>query len=103
MEAKNPFIEQENYFAGYDKSIDELKNTPHIIEFDKLCYELFLMNDQGKRFMEIVTERYLLRVSGSPGSPSYTQECMWSDGVRYAFLLLRNSITQHQQRISAGK
>ncbi len=102
MQDRNPLLEPEDYFAGYKDSIDKLKNDPKVIEFDKLCYELFSVNDLGKKFIELVTERYLLTVAGTPGSPTYPQECMWSEGVRYAFLLLRNSVKQHEQRIHAG-
>jgi hypothetical protein len=103
MQERNPLIEPENFFQGYQQSIENMKNNPQVVEFDKLCFELFEMNPQGKRFIELITERYLLTVAGAPGSPTYPQECMWSEGVRYAFLLLRNSVKQHQQRIQAGK
>jgi hypothetical protein len=43
---KNPFLEQENFFDGYQKSIGELKNNPCLIEFEKLCYELRLINKE---------------------------------------------------------
>ena len=99
---KNPILEQENYSAGYNESIENLKNSPPIVEFDKLCYELFEMQEMGRKFLEYVTDRYLLSVGGMPGSPTYPQEIMWAEGVRYAFLLLRNSVTQHKQRIQAG-
>ena len=103
QESENPFIKPENYFHGYQENIEKLKNDPSVIEFDKLCYELFEMQDMGKKFMEHVTNRYLLATAGSPDSPTFAQQCMWSEGVRYAFLLLRTHITSHKQRIVAGK
>ena len=33
---KNPLIEPENYFAGYQESIEKMKNNPQLIEWDKL-------------------------------------------------------------------
>lgn len=100
---RNPLLEPEDYGAQYRQSAEALKNHPQIVEIDRLCYEIFEMNTHGKRLMEILTERYLLTVAGTPGSPTYPQECMWSEGVRYAYLLLRNSAKQHKQRIEAGK
>jgi hypothetical protein len=102
MENRNPILEQENYAEGYNKSIEELKHNPEIVEFDKLCYELFEAQEMGRKFIEHVTNRFLLAVGGQPGSPTFSQEVMWSEGVRYAFLLLRNSVIQHKQRIQAG-
>jgi hypothetical protein len=98
---KNPLIQPENYFEGYAKSAEALKNNPEIIEFDKLCYELFEHQEAGRKFIEIITNRYLLAPLGSPGSPTFSQDVMWGEGLRYAFLLLRNSVRAHQQRINA--
>ena len=99
---RNPLIEQENYWEGYQKNIDNLKNNPELLEFDKLCYELFEHQEAGRKFIELVTKRYLLAPSGTPGSPTFPNECMWGEGVRYAFLLLRNAVQSHKQRIQAG-
>ena len=67
-----------------------------------MCYELFEHQEIGRKFIEHVTNRYLLAPGGIPDSPTYPQQVMWAEGVRYAFLLLRNSIKSHQQRIAAG-
>jgi len=98
----NPILEQENHFAGYQESIEALKNQPELVEFDKLCYELFEMNEMGKKFMEHVTDRFLLSTAGQPDHPSFANQAVWFEGVRYGFLLLRNSVKSHQQRIAAG-
>ena len=101
---KNPLIEPENYFKGYEESAEALKNDPQVIkglEFDKLCYELFERQEAGKKFIEYVTDRYLLAPSSLPGSPTFDNEVKWGEGLRYAFLLLRNAIKSHKQRIQA--
>lgn len=102
MEQNNPFLEQENFFAGYQKSIDELKNNPLIIELDKLCYELFECNEQGKRFMELVIERYLIPAMAKPGTPTYQLDVMWSEGFKEFGRMLLGAVKSHQQRIQAG-
>lgn len=98
---KNPLLEQENYFEGYQKSVEALKNDPKLLEFDKLCYELFENQEAGRRFIELVKDRYLLAPSTLPGSPTASNEAMWGEGVRYAFLLLINAVKSHKQRINA--
>lgn len=102
MDDKNPFLQQENFYAGYQKSIDELKNNPHIIEFDKLCFELFESNVQGKRFLELVKERYLIPALAKPGTPTYQLDVMWSEGFKEFGRMLLSCVISHQQRILAG-
>ncbi len=99
----NPFLQQENHFAGYQKSIDELKNNPQVIEFDKLCYELFESNAQGKRFLELIKERYLIPALAKPGTTTYQLDVMWSEGFKEFGRMLLSCVISHQQRIIAGK
>ncbi len=97
----NPLLKQEDYAAQYNESIQKLKNQPEIIEFDKICYELFFANEMGKKFMEIIMERYLLRPSGDKNSPNYGQIVIWGEGFKEAFLVIRASARSHEQRIKS--
>ena len=99
----NPLIQPENYFQGYTDSVEKLKHNPELIEYDKLCYELFEHQEVGRKFMEHVINRYLLAPGGTPGSPTFANEVMWAEGLRYFILLLRNSVKAHKQRIEAHK
>lgn len=99
----NPFLEQENYFKGYEKSIEELKNNPQVIEFDKLCFELFDRNPQGKKFLEIVTERYLIPAIAKSGTPTYQLDVLWAEGFKEFARMLLCAVKSHQQRIVLGK
>ena len=103
MEQQNPFLQQENFFAGYQKSIDELKNNPQVIEFDKLCFELFEGSELGKRFLELVKERYLVPALAKPGTPTYQLDVMWSEGFKEFGRMLLSCVISHQQRIISGK
>ena len=99
---KNPLIEPENYFAGYQESIEKMKNNPQLIEWDKLCFELFEVNPQGKKFLEIVTERYLIPAIAKPGTATYQLDVMWSEGFKDFGRMLLSAIRTHQHRIAAG-
>lgn len=102
MELKdNPFLKPENYAAGYEESIQKLKNQPELLAFDKLCYELFAMNELGKKFMEIVENRYLIPSLVDRSSPSYKQLLMWADGFKDFPRLIKQCILSHDQRIAA--
>lgn len=103
MMERNSLLEPENYMKDYEKSIEELKNNPGIIEFDKLCFELFSHNEMGKKFLELSTERYLIPALAKPGTATYQLDVMWAEGFKDFIRMLISSVKSHQQRISAGK
>lgn len=102
MSDKNPILEQEDYFAPYKEKISNLKNNPEVIEFDKVCYELFHMNPTGKRFIELIKEKYLMNALVQKGSPTYQIDVLWQEGFKDAFRMIVISIMSHEQRIHAG-
>lgn len=102
MEEKNYILEPENYAEGYQKSIEELKNQPHIIEFDKLCFELFDRNEQGKKFLELCTERYLIHPMSDKNKPSFPMDLIYDEGFKNFIRMLISHVRSHQQRIMAG-
>jgi hypothetical protein len=97
---KNKYIEPENYFEGYNDSIKDLKNNPKVIEFDKLCYELFEHQEAGRRFVEMVTERYLIPTIVQKG-PTYQIDILWQEGFKDAFRMIISSVKSHAQRIKS--
>lgn len=103
MIENNPFLQVENYMEGYAKSIEELKNSPSIIEFDKLCFELFERHESGRRFIELIIERYLIPALAKPGTATYQLDIMWAEGFKDFCRMIISSVKSHQQRIHAGK
>ena len=98
---KNKYIEPENYWAGYQESIKEFRNNPELVAFDKLCYELFEMNELGRKFIEIVKERYLIPSLASLQSVNYQHCVIWADGFKEAYRTIINASRSHGQRILA--
>jgi len=99
----NPILEPENYFKEYQESIDKHKKDPRVIEFDKLCYEVFEKHEPGKRLLELATERYLIPAMAARGTPTYQIDVLWAEGFKDAFRIFINALHSHQQRILAGK
>lgn len=99
----NPHLQQEDFFEGYKKNIDNLRNTPELVEWDKLCYELFCVSEQGKRFVELVKERYLLPALAKPGTATYQLDVMWGEGFKDFGRMILGAVIAHQQRIKAGE
>ncbi len=102
MYENNPLLTPENYFQGYDEKIDELKNNPQILAFDKLCYEVFEHSEAGRKFMELVKERYLIPSMVSKGNPTYQLDVLWQEGFKDFVRMILSCITSHKQRIKAG-
>ena len=98
---ENPFLQQENYFDGYQKSIDELKNHPNQIEFDRVCYETF-NTEIGKKFLEIVRERFLIPAIVNREAKNYKDMVIWADGFKDFPRMILQYIQFHEQRIQAG-
>lgn len=102
MELKdNPILQPEDFMAGYRESIENLKNDPALISFDKLCYEVFA-SGVGKKFMEVATDRYLIPPLADRNSDNFSTNAVWAEGFKDVFRMIRSCIISHEQRIKAG-
>ena len=101
-EETNPYLQQEDYFEGYKKKIDELKTRPEVVELDKLCYMVFATED-GKKLLNEFVERYLIPGFVNPGAAHPGEAALYYEGFKEAFRLIRGSIKAHQQRIEAER
>lgn len=97
----NPFLKPTDYYEGYKENIDKLKDNPLVCEFDKICYELFGILEQGKEFLKVVEKRFLIPALAQRGSPSYAIDCIWADGFKDAFRHIIQCVESHNQRIKA--
>ena len=97
----NPLLKPEDYLAQYRDSVDKLKNNPELISFDKLCYEIFAMTELGKKFMEIVEERFLIPSMVNRENPNYPNMVIWADGFKDFPRMIKQHIRSHDQRIKA--
>lgn len=101
-EQPNPMLEPENYFKKYQENIDNLKNQPEVVEFDKLCFETFEASEIGKRFLEFAKERFFIYSQISRGDANYQTNLIWQEGFRDAYRMIMHHVKSHQQRIAAG-
>ena len=100
MEEKNPYIEPEDYYAGYKENIDKLKDNPEMVEFDKLCHLVFQTPD-GKHLMQEIEKRFLIPALCVPTANNYANMVIYCEGYKDAFRHLRANILSHDQRIKA--
>ena len=102
MELKdNPLLQPEDFMSGYRESVEKLKNNPNLVSFDKLCYEIFAMNEMGKKLMEIIEQRYLVPSMVNRESANYQLMVIWADGFKDAWRMVKQAIMSHDQRIKA--
>ncbi len=99
---ENPYLKPENYYAGYQESIENLKNKPEALEMDKLCYFVF-STEEGKRLMAEIVERFLLPGFIHPSGQNIQHAAIYYEGFKEGFRMLRNCVKSHEQRIAAEK
>lgn len=95
----NPLIEPTNYFEGYNKNIDELKNRPEIVELDKLCYDALEANETGKKLLETLEKRFLYPGLARPGQDNYSDLVKFYEGFKECIRTLKACVEGHKQRI----
>jgi hypothetical protein len=103
IEENNPLLQPEDYTAQYRKNIEQMRNNPDVVEWDRLCHELFEMNPQGKRWLELVTQKYLIPALARPGTPTYQLDIMFWDGFKEFGRMLLLTIQAHKDKIASGK
>ena len=98
---KNEF-EPENYFDGYNDSIEDLKNKPEILEIDMLFYQVF-NTSFGKKLQEEIDKRILIPAMGNRNSGSFSQDLLYCEGYKEAFRFIKSCVESHRQRIATEK
>lgn len=96
----NPFLQQENYNEGYNASIENFKNRPDIVAFDRLTFEVF-ETEQGKKWMEMVMEKYVIPPMADRNGKDFPTQAVWGEGFKDFPRMIRLMILSHQQRIKA--
>lgn len=92
---------QEEYWAGYQASIEKAKNDPRIIEFDKLCFEVFGKTEAGKKLLEELRDRYIMASTPGRDMNTYDKSCIYFEGFRDCIRLLMQSTRSYQERREA--
>jgi len=101
-EEKNPLIEPENYYEGYNASMQKFSDSqPKHIAFDELCFNLFGLSDDGKKFLEILKERFIFpSVPCKLAGGDFPSAAIYYEGYREAFRQLIGQVEGYKQRIA---
>ena len=101
QEKPNPYLEPENYFAGYNDCVQKLKENPALLEFSKLCYEVLHHNEQGRALLNFLVKNYVTPSLVNINAPQYKEQCIWSEGYKDAFRLLMKAVDTHVEYIKS--
>lgn len=96
----NPYLQQENYAAGYQKSVDNNNQNREILKLDRLCWEIF-SGDAGKECLDALYERYVIPAFYNPREQNAEILSVYFDGMKQAYRQIKQHVDAHQQFIEA--
>lgn len=92
---------QEDFWQGYQTSIDKSKEDPRLIEFDRLCFEVFEKTEAGKKLLEYLIETIVMPGTPSRDTQAFPMTCVYYEGQRDCIRLLRQSTRSYRERKEA--
>jgi len=92
---------QEDYWAGYEESINKLKDDPNVVEFDKLCFEVFGMSAAGKKLIEHFKEKIIFPSIPGQADSNFDKRCIYYEGYKEAFRQLIYATQNYRTRKEA--
>lgn len=100
----NPASNYFDPFAAYRESLKGLEvKQDGLTEEQRLCYELFIMNEDGKKLWEILKERHIVGKTVDPTHPQGANMSLYFEGYRAALRGLMDMAVHHRERIAHAK
>jgi hypothetical protein len=90
---ENPFLQVPNAYADVEMLQDMASREG--AEFNRLCWEVFHVNQSGARLYELLSERYLQRATFNPADPQATNLALYWEGFKEAIRGLHAFGLQH--------
>ncbi len=98
----NPHISIPDPYADYQASLAKLAELdPKVNEFGRLCYEIFFIEENGKKLWEILEERFLMSTLVNPTAPQSEIVSIYWNGFTDCIKQFKQLGNQHRQRINA--
>jgi hypothetical protein len=90
----NPYIEPQNYYENYEST----QSGQQDIALDELCWHVFNINEDGKKLLEIMKNRFLIMPTPGPVNENYPHMCVFYEGFREAFRQIIASVDGYQRK-----
>lgn len=98
----NPHITIDNPFEDYQKSLEQMNVMfPDLQEIARICYEFFLMSNDGKKLWELLEAKYIMGNNVNPLLPNSEITAMYWTGFTDALKFLKQQALAHRQRVNA--
>ena len=99
--ADNPYLSLANIYDTHKVQHPE-KHGPDQ-EIARLCYELFHVDERGKKLWEVWSARYLMKAVFNPQAPNARDLALWWEGFREAIRGMHNLGEQHIEYMNGVK
>lgn len=96
--SENEYIKQEDYWKGYNESIDKAKDNPDLFRFSELCFLVF-ETDLGKELLKQIDEKILMADLVPINANNYENTSTYYAGFKHAFRTIKNNIKSHKEFI----
>jgi len=99
----NPILERmsEDPFAPQKQQLDAVKQET--IQFQRLCYEIFHMSDNGKKLYEMILKKYIIPAKFAPSHPEAANLALYWEGFKEAMRGLYDQGNVHAGRVNNGE
>lgn len=97
----NPYLQpQPDPFEDFNRR--KKKREEHEIEFQRLCFEIFVQSDNGKALGDRLMKEIIIPSHYDPAIANAQTLSIWWDGYKAAMRKLIESGLIHQHRINQG-
>src|SRR4051812_17342544 len=98
----NPYSTLENPFDARQKNLDAMTAMyPELQEIGRICYELFMLNKDGKKLWELLADKYLFNSLVDIQAPGPEMRSLYWSGFTDCLKFFKAQAKQHKQRIDA--
>ncbi len=99
---ENPYLQQEDYLAGYQENIERFREYGKAQSQKQIdAADIAMQQAQGKKFIDLIKERYLLPSLAHYTETNYKNVILWGEGFKDFPRMILNCIRSHEQRIKA--
>ena len=89
-------------FKDYQESIEQYQKAhPELLEFSRIAYKLFLVDEDGKKLIKLLEERYLQQSLVDPTAINAPHLALYWTGFTDCIKSLKRQALEHKQRIEA--
>jgi hypothetical protein len=73
------------------------------IQFQRLCYEIFHMSDNGKKLYDMILKKYIIPAKFAPSHPNADHLALYWEGFKEAMRGLWDQGNVHATRVNNGE